>query len=187
MMDKTTGRKVVEVLRKISTLAGLALVMSTLTMTLAACGSDGTGEPYGGNGSQPECTAGFADCPAGEMCINEGCWPIDGERVSLTVESGQFTEPSSYYVEVFDRDEELLMRTPTSSETRTPVWYESTTLTLESRSDWWLIQVWDDGWFFDDVVVSCRLDFDTAQFEVDRELRCDGGSQNLDIRVDAPR
>ncbi len=186
MMDR---RIMVEGLGKISKLAGLALVMSTLTMALAACGSDGTGEPYGGGGSgaQSECTAGFADCPAGEMCINEGCWPIDGERVSLTVETGQFTEASTYYIEVFDRDEELMMRTPTSSETRTPVWYESTTLTLESRSDWWSIQVWDDNWFFDDVVVSCRIDFDTAQFEVEQELRCDSGSQYLDVRVGAPR
>ena len=154
---------------------GGLLSVLLVSLLLLSCGDDGGGP----RSEAPQCVEGFGECGGSELCVSGNCLPIQGRQFRITVENGQFPEAREYYVELKYRGQDLLMRTPTTSSTRTPNWYESTTMTLQGRTDWWTLEVRRPALFGSSLVLSCQLDFSPPDFELSSSWTCGESSQQL--------
>lgn len=157
-----------------------ALSLLGILSALISCGP----EAQGSDGDSPECIAGAGECGGTEICVREQCELIGGQTFFLTVESGDFSNDERYYVDVKRRGGSRLLRTESSAQREDPQWYEETLLTVENRSDYWTLQVWYEGWWGDNRLMSCRLDFEPSLFEEKQPLSCREGAETLDFSLE---
>ena len=160
------------------------LVLLISSFFLIGCGDDSSSSSL--PGPAPECFEGYGECEGAQMCKNSRCVPIQGQRFRFTVETGQFPEADNYYLRVRDRGDSLLMETSVSSNTRTPSWYESTTVTVQNMTDWWMFQLRSEGFFMDGNEYYCQIDFEPREFEVDGRYTCGNGSSDQFVFRIAP-
>lgn len=143
-------------------------------VVIAGCGDvlgpedDSWGRPV----REDECRVGFGDCPGAMMCIQGMCEPVKGQRIELTIETGEMPEDRVYWVTVRDRNQEVLLETSRSFSSKDPLWYESTTLYLDKMTDRWTLEISASGWFTGSLRFSCGFEFSPMIFEKERRFEC---------------
>lgn len=161
------------------------LLFGALIFLLATVASIGCGELADGETSfDSDCSVGLGECLNSEICVDGNCDSIEDHRFPMTIEKGDFPWERNFQVEVRHRGDDLILETEKSNSTTMPFWFETTDLVPYEHTDWWEVKVISHGIVLSNTVLTCGIEFDAADFEIERELVCENDDGYINILIE---